>query len=76
MKVKSLSNVSVSDVFNLHLYIVAETRDIALAATRAVLVRYEELPAILDIDDAIEANSFHNFEPIFTVRRCRLNTSG
>ena len=38
--------------------VVAETEAQARAATRAVVVEYEDLPAVLDIDDALAANSF------------------
>lgn len=38
--------------------VVAETEAAARAGARAVAVRYEPLPALLDIDDAIAAGSF------------------
>jgi xanthine dehydrogenase/oxidase len=40
--------------------IVAETRLIARTAAKLVEVEYEQLPAILTIQDAIQAQSFHN----------------
>ena len=40
-------------------WVVAETEPQALAAAKAVRVDYEALPAILDIDQAIAAQSFH-----------------
>ena len=45
--------------------VVAETQDLALEAARMVKVEYEPLPAILSIEDAIAANSFHEY-PAFT----------
>ena len=39
--------------------IVAETREQALYAAKKVVVTYEELPAIISIEDAIEAKSFY-----------------
>jgi xanthine dehydrogenase/oxidase len=45
--------------------IVAETQDIALEAARLVQVQYEELPALLSIDDAVAADSYHVY-PMFT----------
>lgn len=39
--------------------VVADTHENAKLAARKVLVEYEELPAILSILDAINANSFH-----------------
>lgn len=37
--------------------VVGETEAAARAGARAVVVEYEDLPAILDIDDAISSNS-------------------
>lgn len=45
--------------------VVAETQDIALEASRLVRVQYEELPALLSIEDAIAAESYHTY-PMFT----------
>ena len=45
--------------------VVADTQDIALEASRLVRVKYEELPAILNIDEAIAADSYHTW-PGFT----------
>lgn len=39
--------------------VVADTHENAKLAARKVHVEYEELPAILSIEDAILANSFH-----------------
>lgn len=39
--------------------VVADTHENAKLAARKVLVEYEELPAILSILDAINANSYH-----------------
>ena len=39
--------------------VAAETEATARAAARAVVIEYEELPAVLDIDDAIAAGSFY-----------------
>ena len=43
--------------------VVAETQDIALEAARLVQVQYEELPALLSIDDAVAAGSYHEYPP-------------
>ena len=45
--------------------VVADTQDIALEASRLVRVKYETLPAILNIDEAIAADSYHTW-PGFT----------
>ena len=45
--------------------VVADTQDIALEASRLVRVKYEELPAILNIDEAIAADLYHTW-PGFT----------
>lgn len=39
--------------------VVADTHENAKLASRRVHVEYEELPAILSIQDALECNSFH-----------------
>lgn len=39
--------------------IVAETEPQARRAAKAVKVDYEDLPAVISIEDAIEANSFY-----------------
>lgn len=46
--------------------VVAETHEEAKLASRKVQVEYEELPAILSIQEAIDAKSFHpNMERCF-----------
>ncbi|CAK9136979.1 unnamed protein product, partial [Ilex paraguariensis] len=39
--------------------VVADTKENAKLAARKVHVEYEELPAILSIQDALKSNSFH-----------------
>lgn len=39
--------------------VVADTHENAKLAARRVIVQYEELPAVLCIEDAILSNSFH-----------------
>ena len=39
--------------------VVADTHEKAKLAAREVHIEYEELPAILSIEDAINAKSFH-----------------
>jgi xanthine dehydrogenase/oxidase len=39
--------------------VVAETEPLARRAAKAVKVTYEDLPAIISIEDAIEANSYY-----------------
>lgn len=39
--------------------IVAETEPLARRAAKAVKVEYEDLPAVISIEDAIEADSFY-----------------
>ena len=46
--------------------VVADTQEIAIEAARLVRVRYEELPAVLSIDDAIASDSYHTYAPHFT----------
>ena len=41
--------------------IIAKDQATAQAACKKVVVKYHELPAILTIEDAIQANSFHKF---------------
>lgn len=45
--------------------VVGATEEQARAGAKAVLVEYRDLPAVLDIDDAIAAGSY------FQVRACR-----
>ena len=45
--------------------VVADTQDIALEASRLVRVKYETLPAILNLDEAVAADSYHTW-PGFT----------
>lgn len=39
--------------------VVAETEPLARRAAKAVKVVYEDLPAVISIEDAIESNSFY-----------------
>lgn len=39
--------------------VVAETEPLARRAAKAVQVAYEDLPAVISIEDAIEANSYY-----------------
>jgi len=45
--------------------VVADTQDIAIEASKLVQVAYEPLPHILNIDEAIAADSYHVY-PAFT----------
>lgn len=49
--------------------VVADTEAHARAAAKAVAIEYEELPAIISIDDAIEAGSYYEVHSLVGQRR-------